>query len=263
MMVRSLWTSATGMTAQQFDLDVIANNLANVNTNGYKRSRADFQDLLYEKIRLPGVPLAAALVPTGIEVGNGVGVVGTQRIFVLGPLENTNNALDIAIEGDGFFKVILPDGSIAYTRDGSFVKDNEGRIVTKDGYILEPEIIIPADATDISITEEGKVYVVIAGDMTAVEEVGSIELARFINPAGLTSIGKNLFQATAASGDAILGEPGLAGFGRLRQKFIEKSNVNVIDEMVKMIMVQRAYEFNSRAIQTVDNMLGAVSGLKR
>jgi flagellar basal-body rod protein FlgG len=252
------------MTSQQFNLDVIANNLANVNTNGFKKSRVNFEDLMYEKMRLAGVPVAeGVLLPTGIEVGCGVKPTSTQKIFSTGSMYETKNPLDMAIEGDGFFQVLLPDGSIGYTRDGSFKRSADGRLVTSNGYILQPEIVIPEDATGISITEDGVVSVIIGGDMKAPEEVGKIELVKFANPAGLESIGKNTYKETAASGTPIVGEPGVEGFGRILQGFLEQSNVNVIEEMVSMIVAQRAYEFNSRCIQTADMMLGVANALKR
>jgi len=263
-MERSLWTAATGMNAQQFHLDVIANNLANVNTVGYKRDRAEFEDLLYATLRLPGVPITGGgRIPTGIQVGHGVKVAGTQKIHATGPFEETKNPLDLAIEGNGFFQVLLPDGEIGYTRNGRFSKDTEGKVVNANGYILQPEITIPEDATDISVTEDGTVFAIMGGDMKTPEEIGKIELVRFINPAGLSAMGKNILKQTAASGEPITGTPGEAGFGRISQGFIEMSNVNVVEEMVGMIIAQRAYEFSSKAIQTADAMLGVVSTLKR
>lgn len=263
-MERSLWTAATGMNAQQFHLDVIANNLANINTNGYKRDRAQFEDLLYTTLRLPGTPITGGgRIPTGVQVGHGVKVTGTQKIHLGGSLEETKNPLDIAIEGPGFFQVLLPDGEIGYTRDGSFSKDAEGKLVNANGYILQPEITIPEEATNISITEDGTVFAIMGQDMKTPEEIGRIELARFINPAGLSAWGKNILKETAASGEPITGSPGEASFGRIAQGFIEMSNVNVIEEMVNMIVAQRAYEFSSKAIQTADTMLGVISTLKR
>lgn len=263
-MERSLWTAATGMNAQQFQLDVIANNLANVNTHGYKRDRAQFEDLLYATLRLPGTPITGGgKIPTGIQVGHGVKVAGTQKIHSEGPLEGTKNPLDISIKGQGFFQVLLPNGETGYTRDGTFSKDAEGKIVNANGYILQPEITIPEDATNISITEDGTVFAIMGGDMKTPEEIGKIELVRFVNPAGLSAWGNNVLKETGASGEPLTGSPGEAGFGRIAQGFIEMSNVNVVEEMVKMIVAQRAYEFSSKAIQTADTMLGVISTLKR
>ncbi|MEW6680634.1 MAG: flagellar basal-body rod protein FlgG [bacterium] len=263
-MERSLWTAATGMNAQQFHLDVIANNLANVNTTGYKRDRAEFEDLLYVTLRLPGTPITGGgKIPSGIQVGHGVKVAGTQKIQAPGSLEETKNPLDLAIEGPGFFQVLLPNGDIGYTRDGVFSKDAEGRIVNANGYILQPEITIPEDATEISIMEDGSVFAIMGGDIKTPEEIGKIELVRFVNPGGLSAMGKNILKQTAASGEPLTGTPGEGGFGRLAQGFIEMSNVNVVEEMVNMIVAQRAYEFSSKAIQTADSMLGVVTTLKR
>lgn len=263
-MMRSLWTAATGMTGQQFNLDTIANNLANVNTAGFKKSRVDFEDLIYEILKAPGTPVATgSVLPTGVHVGHGVSIAGTQKIHTLGNLQETQNPLDLAIEGDGFFQLLLPDGSTGYTRDGSFKMDKDGKLVTSNGHILQPEIVIPSDTTQITITEDGTVSVIIANDPKTPQEVGKIELIKFANPSGLTPIGKNIFKETAASGDPVTGTPGTEGFGRLAQGFLELSNVNIVDEMVNMIIVQRAYELNSKAIQTGDAMLGIVGTLKR
>ncbi len=262
-MIRSLWTAATGMQAQTVTIDLIANNLANVNTAGFKRSRADFQDLLYENLKPPGVSSAdGTQVPTGIEIGHGTRLVATQKLFTQGDFKQTGNQLDMAIEGDGFFQVIQPNGEIAYSRAGNFKVDSEGRIVTPDGFLMEPEITIPTDSLSISISTDGTVSVIQAGQSEPVQ-VGSIELARFSNPAGLKSIGRNLFLATSASGDAVTGTPGEDEYGTIAQGFLEMSNVSVVDEMVKMITAQRAYEINSKAIQTADEMLQAANNLKR
>jgi flagellar basal-body rod protein FlgG len=263
-MMRSLWTAATGMTGQQFNLDTIANNLANVNTAGFKKSRVDFEDLIYEVLKSPGTPIATgSVLPTGVHVGHGVAIAATQKIHSLGHLQETQNPLDIAIEGKGFFQLLLPDGSIGYTRDGSFKMDSEGKLVTSNGHILQPEIVLPADTTQITITEDGMVIVIVGNDLKTPQEVGKIELVRFANPSGLIPIGKNIFKESAASGDPVTGTPGTEGFGRIAQGFLELSNVNIVDEMVNMIIAQRAYELNSRAIQTGDAMLGIVSALKR
>ncbi|MEW6606499.1 MAG: flagellar basal-body rod protein FlgG [bacterium] len=263
-MMRSLWTAATGMAGQQFNLDTIANNLANVNTAGFKKSRVDFEDLIYEILKSPGTPIATgSVLPTGIQVGHGVSIAATQKIHTLGNLQSTQNPLDIAIEGEGFFQLLLPDGSTGYTRDGSFKMDQEGKLVTSNGYILQPEIVIPPGTTQITITEDGNVSVIIGNDTKTPQEVGKIELVRFASPPGLNPIGKNVFKDSASSGDPVTGTAGTEGFGGIKQGFIELSNVNIVDEMVNMIIAQRAYELNSKAIQTGDAMLGIVGGLKR
>ncbi|MBU0567189.1 flagellar basal-body rod protein FlgG [bacterium] len=263
-MMRALWAGASGMRAEQINMDVTANNLANVNTIGYKKSRADMQDLVYQTYRQPGTPVAqGAQVPTGIQVGIGTRVAAIQKIHAPGALSETGNKLDVAIaNGDGFWQVLLPDGQIGYTRDGTFKKSADGKLVTSDGYILQPEIAIPEDAVDITITEVGAVFVMLAGQMEPAE-IGSMELVKFVNPAGLSSIGRNLYVETAASGAPYTGTPGNEGFGQIAQGVIELSNVNVVDEMVHMITLQRAYELSSKAIQTADQMLGIASSLKR
>lgn len=262
-MMRSLWTAASGMQAQQFNIDTISNNLANVNTTGFKKSRVDFQDLLYQTVRFAGTPITqGAQIPTGIEIGHGVRPVATQKMFTTGTFKQTDNPLDIAIEGDGFFQILMPDGMIAYTRDGAFKTDGEGRIVTSDGFTLEPEIIVPEDAVEVTIGADGTVAVMLTGDSEP-QNIGMIEVARFINPAGLSSFGRNLYQETAASGPAIIGTPGLDGFGVVAQGYLEMSNVQVVEEMVNMIISQRAYESNSKAIQASDEMLQTANNLRR
>lgn len=262
-MLRTLWTAATGMQAQNLNIDVISNNLANVNTVGFKRSRADFQDLLYETLRPAGVASAAGNeVPTGIQIGHGVRPVATQKIFLQGDFQHTKNQLDMAIEGAGFFQVLQPNGETAYTRAGAFKVDGEGRAVTSDGYLMTPEITIPADATAISVGADGTVSVLQAGAAEATE-IGSVELVNFINPAGLRGIGRNLMLETTASGAPIAGTPGEDGLGTIAQGFVEMSNVNVVDEMVGMITAQRAYELNSKAIQAADDMLQTAATIKR
>lgn len=263
--MRSLWTAATGMTGQQFNLDTIANNLANVSTAGFKKSRVDFEDLIYEMLKSPGTPIATgSVLPTGIHVGHGVAIAGTQKVHSLGSMQASQNPLDIAIQGEvGFYQLLLPDGSTGYTRDGSFKRDQEGKLVTSNGHILQPEIVIPADTTQITITEDGTVIVIVGSDQKTPQEVGKIELVRFANPAGLIPIGQNIFKESASSGDPVTGTAGTEGFGRIAQGFVELSNVNIVDEMVNMIIAQRAYELNSKAIQTGDTMLGIVSALKR
>ncbi len=261
-MTISLWSAATGMGAQQLRLDILANNLANVSTNGYKKVRADFEDLVYTNIKHAGTPVAqGSQLPTGLFVGHGVRPAATERIFTLGNLQKTGNALDLAITGDGFFQVQLQDGRIAYTRDGAFKRDAEGRIVTSDGYLLVPSITIPADATDLMVADDGTVSVKLTTG--EINTIGNITLVKFINPQGLEAMGKNLFLATAASGDPTEGTPGQDGFGAIQQGYLEKSNVDVVNEMVNMIACQRAYEMNSRTIQTADDMLRTAAGLKR
>ncbi|MGD1968354.1 MAG: flagellar basal-body rod protein FlgG [Desulfobacterales bacterium] len=262
-MIRSLWTSATGMQAQELNIDVIANNLANVNTSGFKKSRAEFQDLLYESMRPAGAASSAdTTVPTGIQLGHGTRPSAVQKIFNQGDFQNTENELDWAIEGDGFFQIELPDGATGYTRAGEFKLDADGRIVNPDGFPLIPEMSVPADTISISVGLDGTVSVIQAGDLSPTE-IGSVQLARFVNPSGLISLGKNLFAPTNASGDEITGTPGENGFGTLAQGFLEMSNVSVVDEMVNMITAQRAYETNSKVITTADDMLQLANNLKR
>jgi len=251
------------MKSQSFNIDVISNNLANVNTTGFKTSRADFQDLLYETLRQAGTSSSETTdVPTGIQVGHGSRPVASHKIFTQGDFQQTKNELDIAIEGDGFFQIIQPTGEIAYSRDGAFKMDRDGRIVTSDGFLLEPEITIPSDSISLSIGLDGTVSVLQAGS-SAPTEIGTINLARFVNPAGLHSIGRNLYLPTNASGDAIVGTAGEDGLGSLAQGFLEMSNVSVVDEMVKMITAQRAYEINSKTIQAADDMLQQANNVKR
>lgn len=262
-MIRSLFIAATGMEAQKINIDVIANNLSNVNTTGFKRSRADFQDLLYQDIKTPGALSSEGnQIPSGIQIGLGVRPVAVQKIFTQGDFVSTGNDLDLVIEGDGFFKILKPDGEISYTRAGSFKLDSEGRIVNSDGYPLEPSITVPSNAIKINIGSDGKVMVLQSGN-TAPTEIGQIELVRFINPAGLKSIGKNLFVQTAASGDPIAGNPGIEGLGTIAQGFLEMSNVNVVEEMVNMIVSQRAYELNSKVVQASDDILQMSNNIKR
>ncbi|MBW2468218.1 MAG: flagellar basal-body rod protein FlgG [Deltaproteobacteria bacterium] len=262
-MIRSLWTSATGMQAQELNIDVIANNLANVNTSGFKKSRAEFQDLLYESMRPAGAASSAdTTVPTGIQLGHGTRPSAVQKMFSQGDFQNTQNELDWAIEGDGFFQIEMPNGDTGYTRSGEFKLDADGRIVNPDGFPLIPELAVPTDTISISVGLDGTVSVVQAGDATPVE-VGNVQLARFVNPAGLRSLGKNLYSPTNASGDELTGTPGENGFGTLAQGFLEMSNVSVVDEMVNMITAQRAYETNSKVITTADDMLQLANNLKR
>jgi flagellar basal-body rod protein FlgG len=262
-MLRTLWIAASGMQAQTLNIDVIANNLANVNTAGFKRSRADFQDLLYETLRPPGVASASGnQVPTGIQLGQGTRPVATQKIFLQGDYQHTQNELDMSIEGNGFFQVLQPSGEVAYTRAGAFKLDSEGRIVNSDGYFIEPAIAVPTDTVQISIGTDGTVSVLQAGE-TEPTEIGTIQLARFVNPAGLNSIGRSLYLPTSASGDAITGTAGEDGFGTIAQGYLEMSNVRVVEEMVNMIVAQRAYEINSKGIQAADEMLQMANNVKR
>lgn len=262
-MLRTLWTAATGMKAQTLNIDVISNNLANVNTSGYKKSRADFQDLLYETLRPAGVDSAAGnQVPTGIQLGHGSRPVATVKLFQQGDFQQTKNELDLAIEGDGFFQIEQPNGDIAYTRSGAFKLDSDGQIVTSDGYSLATAITIPTDALSVSVGTDGTVSYLLAGEAEPVDTGTPIELAKFANPAGLQNIGRNLFLATSASGPATIGTAGESGYGTIAQGFLEMSNVSVVDEMVTMITAQRAYEINSKAIQTADDMLQIANSLK-
>ena len=263
IMIRSLWTSATGMQAQELNIDVIANNLANVNTSGFKKSRAEFQDLLYESMRPAGAASSAdTTIPTGVQLGHGTRPSAVQKLFGQGDFENTENQLDWAIEGDGFFQIELPNGDTSYSRCGEFKLDADGRIVNADGFLLVPQMTIPTDTVSITVGMDGTVSVIQADDPVP-SEIGTIQLARFVNPAGLRSLGKNLFVPTEASGDEIVGTPGENGFGTIAQGFLEMSNVSVVDEMVNMITAQRAYETNSKVIQTADDMLQMANNLKR
>ena len=259
--MRALFIAATGMQSQQVNLDNIANNLANVNTTGFKRGRADFQDLLYQAVRPAGSSASANTeVPTGIYVGLGSRTAGIQKLFTQGSYQNTGNELDMVIEGDGFYQVTLPNGDTAYTRDGSFKKDSQGRLVTSQGDLLSPNITIPTNAESVTIGSDGTVSVVQAGTTST---VGNITLARFANPCGLEPIGQNLFRETGASGAATTVTPGTEGVGEIIQGSLEMSNVSVVDELVNMIIGQRAYEVNSKAISTADEMMQTASQLKR
>lgn len=264
-MMRSLWTAASGMTGQQFNIDTISNNLSNVNTTGFKKMRADFEDLIYQTSRIAGTPATElTTIPTGIQVGHGVKVAATQKVFTQGALKNTGNVSDMAIQGDGFFRVLLLDGSYGYTRDGSFKIDSNGQIVNSNGYKLMPEVVLPKNfiPQSLTISQDGRVGVKVAGSNTPVQ-VAQLELYRFVNPAGLQSIGQNNLKVTNGSGPAIGGRPGFDGMGQVNQKFLEMSNISVVTEMVNMIVAQRAYELNSKAIQTSDSMLGTANNLKR
>lgn len=263
-MIRALYTSATGMHAQETNIDVIANNLANVNTTGFKKSRADFQDLMYQAIVEPGAQTSATGTqnPTGIQVGLGVKTAGVQKVFTQGDLTSTNNQLDVAIEGDGFFEVLLPDGTSAYTRAGAFRLDSEGQWVTPEGYSVNGPSAIPPDATSITIAEDGTVSVKLPGQAAA-QDNGQFTAVRFPNNAGLKSIGRNLYVETDSSGTPITGIFGEEGVGRLSQGFLESSNVSVVEQVVSMITAQRAYEASSKGITSADEMLGQAISLKR
>jgi flagellar basal-body rod protein FlgG len=260
-MIRSLWISKTGLDAQQTQLDVISNNLANVSTSGFKRSRAVFEDLLYQTLRQPGAQSTQQTqLPTGLQIGTGVRPVATERIFTQGNLQQTGNDKDVAVQGSGFFQVLMPDGTTGYTRDGSFQVDSQGQLVTSSGYVVQPAITIPADAQSMTIGRDGTVSVTQAGNAQPVQ-VGELQLATFINPAGLESRGENLYAETAASGNPNASAPGQNGAGTLIQGYVETSNVNVVEELVNMIQTQRAYEINSKAITTSDQMLQRLSQL--
>ena len=265
-MVRSLWTGASGMIGQQANIDTISNNLANVNTAGYKKMRADFEDLIYQTVKVAGTPATEdTVVPVGVQMGHGVKLADTQRVFTQGALQNTEVATDMAIQGDGFFRIQTYDGSWAYTRNGNFKVDETGRLVTSSGYWVLPDIIMPENflPDSITVSQDGRVSVKVPQIDDEPIQIGQIELYRFPNPVGLTAVGENLFKITSASGDPIAGRPGYDGMGLIAHKFLEMSNISVVREMVDLIVAQRAYEFNSRTIQTSDNMLGTATSLKR
>jgi flagellar basal-body rod protein FlgG len=258
-MIRSLWISKTGLDAQQTQMDVISNNLANVSTNGFKRSRAVFEDLLYQTVRQPGAQSSQQTqLPSGLQLGTGVRPVATERIFTQGNLQQTSNDKDLAIQGEGFFQVLMPDGNTAYTRDGAFQVDSQGQMVTSSGYTLQPAITIPSNAQKITVARDGTVSVTLP-NATATTQVGTLQLATFINNAGLESRGENLYVETAASGAPNPNTPGTNGAGTVTQGYVETSNVNVVEELVNMIQTQRAYEINSKAITTSDQMLAKIS----
>ena len=261
-MLKSLNTAATGMTAQQTNMDVVANNIANVSTNGFKRSRAEFEDLMYQTQKEPGAATGMnAVSPNGVQVGLGVRAGAVQKDFAGGNAQVTKNPLDLQIEGAGFFQILTPDGQAAYTRDGAFKKDPNGRMVDKNGNALQPEITIPPDVSGVEISANGEVRV-IQGLNGAPQTVGQIDIVNFVNPAGLKALGKNLFAQTSSSGQAIASRPGLNGTGYLSQGQLESSNVNIVDEMVNMITSQRAYETNSKVIQASDQMLQTINSLR-
>jgi flagellar basal-body rod protein FlgG len=262
-MIRALYTAASGMNAQQSNIDNIANNLSNVNTTGFKKSRVEFEDLVYQQATVAGSPTSTTgESPTGMEFGLGTRPIATARNFETGNLKSTSAPLDIAIEGRGFLQVTMPDGQVAFTRAGNLHLNSEGLLVTNEGYAIQPQITIPNNATSVSISKDGIVSVAIQGQ-TAAQEVGTIELATFQNPAGLKAMGSNLFLNTTASGEPTTGTPGLDGIGTLAQGFLEESNVSVVEEMVNMILAQRAYEANSKVVRTSDEMLGQVNNMGR
>jgi len=262
-MIRALRSAASGMYAQQLYIDTIANNLANVNTTGFKRSKMEFQDLVYQTLKGAGTSQdVGAVLPTELQIGHGVRPIAIQKSFDQGNILPTGNPLDVSVDGDGFFQIAKSDGTILYTRDGSFKISSEGMIVTSDGYQIEPPITIPEDTVDLSIAPDGTISVTLIGS-TEPEDLGQIELARFINPAGLKNIGQNLLKETASSGPPILGNPGTEGMGQLSQGYLESSNVQIVEEMVSMIVAQRAYEVASKAIRTAEEMLSIANSLKR
>ncbi len=254
-MLKALNTAATGMVAQQTRIDVTANNMANVNTTGFRRARAEFQDLLYQQVRRPGGQTAnGGTLPTGVQIGHGTRTVSTTHVYQQGSLQQTEAPLDLAIEGAGFFQVTQPDGTVAYTRAGNLHTDAQGQLVTVDGYPIEPQITIPTDATSVTISPDGLVSVTTAGQSQA-QEVGQIQLANFSNPAGLEAIGRSMFKPTTASGQPVVANPGQEGMGTVAQGFLEGSNVEVVTEMLDLITSQRAYEVNQKVIEAADEML--------
>jgi flagellar basal-body rod protein FlgG len=261
-MIKALNTAATGMQAQQTNMDVISNNLANVNTTGFKKSRAEFEDLLYQTIKEPGTASGLnSISPVGVQVGLGVRTAAVAKDFEGGSPKLTKNSLDLQIEGSGFFPVLLPNGQIAYTRDGSFKKDPAGRITDSNGNPVQPEIVIPPNASGVEITQSGSVQIATAENAVP-QTVGQMQLVNFVNPAGLKAIGRNLYMPSNGSGLPIQGQPGENGIGTIAQGQLEASNVNIVDEMVNMITAQRAYETNSKAVQAVDQMLQSVNNLR-
>lgn len=258
-MIRSLWIAKTGLDAQQQQMDVISNNLANVNTTGFKRARAVFEDLLYQNVRQAGAQSSQQTqLPSGLQMGTGVRTVATEKIHTQGNLTQTGNSMDLAINGNGFFQVLKPDGTLGYTRDGSFQIDSQGQLVTASGYAVQPGITIPPNVTSITVGTDGTVSATQAGTATPIQ-IGNLQMATFVNPAGLQAIGDNLFIETGASGTPNTGNPGSNGLGVINQGFLETSNVNIVEEMVNMITTQRAYEINSKAVKAADEMLQYVN----
>ncbi|MBX9917228.1 MAG: flagellar basal-body rod protein FlgG [Nitrosomonas sp.] len=260
-MIRSLWIAKTGLDAQQTKMDVISNNLANASTNGFKRARAVFEDLLYQTIRQPGAQSSQQTqLPSGLQLGTGVKPVSTESIFTQGGLQQTENQRDVAIRGVGFFQVLLPDGTTAYTRDGAFQSDLNGQLVTSSGYAVQPAITVPPNALGVTIARDGTVTAIVPGAVAPIQ-VGNIQLASFVNQGGLLKMGENLYQETASSGAPNQNAPGTNGLGLLEQNFVETSNVNVVEELVNMIQTQRAYEMNSKSIETSNQMLQRLAQL--
>ncbi|AJG24700.1 flagellar basal-body rod protein FlgG [Cupriavidus basilensis] len=260
-MIRSLWIAKTGLDAQQTQMDVISNNLANVSTNGFKRGRAVFEELMYQTVRQPGALSSdQTTLPSGLQLGTGVRPVATERIHTQGNPQQTGNSKDVAVIGQGFFQVTMPDGTTAYTRDGSFQTDQNGQLVTSSGFVIQPAITLPANYTALTVARDGVVSVTQPGSSANVQ-VGQLQLATFANPAGLESLGENLYVQTDASGAPNTTVPGLNGSGTLQQNYVEASNVNVVEELVSMIQTQRAYEINSKAVQTSDQMLQRLTQL--
>ena len=258
-MLPALYVSKTGLAAQDTNLTTISNNLANVSTTGFKKDRAEFQDLLYQVKRQPGAQSTQdSELPSGLQVGTGVRIVGTQKNFTAGSLQTTDQPLDMAVNGRGFFQVMQPDGTISYTRDGTFHLNSDGQIVTANGLALQPAVTVPADAQTFTVGTDGTVSITVTGNATA-QVIGNIQTADFINPAGLQSMGGNLYLETAASGAPNVGTPGLNGFGTVLQNTLENSNVSTVEELVNMITTQRAYEMNSKVISTADQMLSFVT----
>jgi len=264
-MLKSLYTTATGMKAQQTMVDMIANNITNVNTAGFKKSQASFEDLFYVTLQSPGLARGTgdAAVPIGTQIGSGTRLNGTTKVFSTGTLEITERPLDLAIDGEGFFGVTLPDGSTGYTRDGSFQVNADGKLVTSTGNVLLPEITMPNDTLEMAIDPEGRVNVRTAASPDVATLVGQIQLSRFVNPSGMLAVGANVLRPTEASGAPILNNPGTTGLGTLKQGFVERSNVQIVNELVNLIVAQRAYEVNSRAIQASDQMLSTATNLSR
>lgn len=261
--MKALQIAASGMMAQELNVEVISNNIANMRTTGFKRQRADFQDLLYQSLRRPGASTSdtGTVVPAGIQIGGGVKTAATPRVMSQGNILMTEKDLDVAIRGDGFFRVRLPDGRTAYTRDGSFERDSLGQLVTVDGYIIEPGLTIPEDARAIAINSEGLVQAFVATDSEPVD-LGTIDLARFVNPAGLDAMGDNLFLETPSSGTEQIGTPASEGYGMLQQGYLEQANVNPVSEISDLIAAQRAYEMNSRVITAADEMMSSTSNIR-
>lgn len=262
-MMRALWTAGSGMLAQQFNIDTISNNLANVTTTGFKKMRPEFEDLLYQTLREPGsLTHQDVELPTGLQVGHGARPVATTKIFTQGDFQATDNPLDLVIEGNGFFQIQMPDGTTNYTRNGAFKLDSDGKIVTSEGYYLQPEITVPQGTQSITIGTDGLVSVLMPGQ-TVPQKIGQIEMANFINPAGLSNTGQTLYAQTDASGEPVVSTPGTDGTGQIMSSYLEMSNVKVVEEMVNMIVAQRAYDINSKAVQASDEMLQTANGLKR